>query len=376
MKAVVATGGAAAWPEFGGATWVWLQYVLGLRRLGFDTFWVDHLGPVDPLSHHHSLEYLIRRFARTAADFDLEDRYCVVDDEGDRHFGLDEGELGRLASSADVVLGIGHCLPARSPFLAVPRRGYVDVDPGFTQIWAQEVDLGLAHHNFFFTTGQNVGGPRFPIPTAIAWRPILPPVVLSEWPACIDERARRFSTVADWRGSQCGIYDGRYYGSKRDEFVRFLRVPLLAHQEIELALCIGQRDFEDLGLLSGHDWRVLDPSWYAGDPHSFREFVQSSRAEFSAAKSGYVRSNAGWVSDRSACYLASGKPVLVQSTGFEDSLATGKGLLTFSTVDEAVAGIAEINQNYLAHCRAARQLAETHFNSDAVLGSLLEQMGV
>jgi len=237
--------------------------------------------------------------------------------------------------------------------------------------------MAFDRHNFFFTVGQNVGTPEFTVPTrGIDWHPIVPPVVLDQWPPHIDETYQRISTIADWRGSQDAVFEGVYYGGKRDEFIRFLNVPLEVQPRIELALFISQREYEDLRLLAQHKWHIEDPVFWAGDPHSYREFIQFSRAEFSVAKHGYVQSNSGWISDRTVCYLASGKPALVQSTGFEGRLPTGKGLLTFRTVEEAIAGIQAINDDYLAHCHAARQIAEAYCNSDIVLGAMLEQVGL
>jgi hypothetical protein len=160
--------------------------------------------------------------------------------------------------------------------------------------------------------------------------------------------------VADWRGSQVAIFEAENYGTKREQFIRFLNVPVLAGERFDLALCIGQHDFEDLGLLLGHNWKVRDPYEYAGDLESYREFIQYSRAEFSVAKSGYVKSRSGWISDRTACYLASGKPAIIQSTGLEWRLPTGKGLMSFSTPDEAVRAIQSMNHDYIGHCRGAR----------------------
>lgn len=376
-KVIVGTKDTTRLPEFAGSTWVRLQYVLGLQALGLESFWVDRLGPVDPLKHPHSLEYLMERFDRTVRLFGLHERCCVIYNDGECYFGMTERQVLQLAGEAELLVNISGYLPLDAPLMRIPRRAYVDVDPGFTQIWGLQVGMAFEQHNFFFTTGQNVGRPTFAIPTGgIDWRPILPPVFLGAWPACIDPRCERFSTIADWRGSQQAIFDTQYYGTKRDEFVRFLRVPQLAHQRIELALTLGQKDYEDLGLLDGHDWRVRDPYLYAGDPQSYREFIEKSRAEFSVAKSGYVRSNSGWVSDRTACYLASGKPAVVQSTGFECRVPTGKGLLSFRTIEEAVADIQAVNSDYLRHCQAARELAERHFSSDVVLGAMLEQVGL
>ena len=376
LKVIVGTRETARFPEFAGNTWAHLEYVLGLQKLGVETFWVDRLQPVDRLKHPHSLDYLIERFADTASRFGFQDRYCITCDGGERCFGIKKERLLKLVKDADLLINISGHLSPDSPLMNIPHRAYIDLDPGFTQIWAHENQMAIELHNFFFTVGQNVGQPEFAVPTrGVYWQPIFPPVVLDQWPARISEEFERFSTVADWRGAQKAVFQGKYYGTKRDEFVRFLRLPVESGQRLELALCIGQADHEDLGLLHLHNWRVRDSAWYTGDPYSYREFIQHSRAEFTVAKSGYVRSNSGWVSDRTACYLASGKPVVAQSTGFERRLAPGKGLITFRTIEEAVAAIEAVNKDYLSHCHAARRLAEEYFDSSKVLGFILERTG-
>lgn len=377
-KIILATRNWSSWPDFAGATWVPLQYLLGFEKLGVDVYWVDYLDAVDPYKHPHSLDYLIDRFDSTANKFSFLDRYCIIYAEDERYFGLSQEKLARVAKKTDLLLSIsGTGLPKESPLLEISRRAYVDVDPGFTQIWAQQVEMGLEQYNFFFTVGQNIGRTEFTIPTKnIEWKPIFPPVFLDAWPVHIDEKCRRFSTIADWWGNQWARYDGVLYGSKREEFLRFIRVPKEANQEIEVALFFEQDSYKQLDELRENNWKILNPILHAGDPLSYREFIQYSRAEFSTAKNGYVRSNSGWVSDRTACYLASGKPAVIQSTGFEWRLPTGEGLLTYHTVEEAVAGIEAINQDYRRHCHAARQLAEKYFNSDFVLRDLLEQTGI
>jgi hypothetical protein len=355
-----------------------IQYILGFQRLGVEAFWVDHLSPVDPLEHAHSLDYLTRRFDWTAREFGFQDRYSIVYDGGKRHFGLSGERLAELAREADLLLAVsGKGLPRESPLLGIPRRAYVDVDPGFTQLWAHQGAMGLEQYNYFFTVGQNVGKPGFKIPTrGIEWRPILPLVVLDLWPPRADESCQRFSTVADWWGSQYSRFEGELYGGKREEFLRFISVPKKAKQRVEIALAIYPQDYKELGLLHRNHWKIKNPCTYAGDPYSYREFIQYSRAEFSVAKGGYVKSNSGWVSDRTACYLASAKPALVQSTGFEESLPAGKGLLTFRTVEEALAGFEAINDEYLSHSRAALEIAQKHFDARVILRSILEQVGL
>ncbi len=376
-KVVLGTNETSAWPHFGGSIWVRLQYLLGLERLGVECYWVDRLAPPDPRRNPHSVDYLVERFRRTAEDFGFEDRYCIVYDGGESHFGMSADDLSTLVGEADLLLNVSGHLPPDSALLGIPRRAYLDVDPGFTQIWAHQTDLDLSRHNIFFTIGQNVGRPDFAIDTmGVAWQATVPPVVLDRWPVCTDDRWTRIGTVADWRGSQDAIWDGEWYGGKREEFLGYLRVPVEAGREFELALLVGQDDYEDLGILGRNGWRILDPYACAGDPHSYQEFIQRSRAEFSVAKRGYVRSRSGWLSDRTASYLASGKPALVQSTGFEGSLPTGEGLLTFSTVQEAVDGVRRIEEDYAGQAAAARRIAEERLDSRVVLTSLLERSGL
>ena len=373
MKQVVlGTRGTSGVPEFAGSTWVRLQYMLGLTALGVECFWVDRLHHIDPMKHPHTLDYLVERFDRTARQFGFQDRYCIVYDGGEKHFGLSESSLKNLCESAGLLLNVSGHLPPSSALMRIPRRAYIDVDPGFTQIWATQMDMGLARHNFFFTIGQNVGTPHFKIPLGgLDWRAILPPVALEHWPARIDESCKRIGTVGDWRGSQHAIYDGEYYGTKRREYIELLHLPKAAGVSPELALCIGTEDWEDLGLLHASRWTVLNPVLYAGDPESYRSFIQHSRAEFSVAKSGYVKSNSGWISDRTACYLASGKPALVQSTGCEWKFPDRKGLVMFRNMEEAIAALRAIEQDYAGHCHAARRIALDHFDAGKVLGQML-----
>lgn len=374
---IIGTNETSAWPHFGGSLWVRLQYLLGLQRLGIDAYWVDRLAPPDPRKNPHSVDYLAHRFRRFAEDFGFADRYCIVYHGGERHFGMDQRRLDEVTERADLLLNVGGRLEPGDPLLRVHRRAFLDVDPGFTQIWALQTDMHLERHQVYFTVGQNVGGPGFFVPTGeLDWQPTLPPVVLEQWPALIDPASTRIGTVADLRGSQDALYEGEWLSGKREQFLGYLRVPLEADVRLELALLVGQEDYEDLGLLLRHGWRVQDPYSHAGDPQSYREFIQSSRAEFSVAKQGYVRTRSGWISDRTACYLASGKPAIVESTGFERRLPTGAGLLTFSTVGEAVTALQQVQEDYLPHAHAARQLAEDHFNSDVVLANLLSRAGV
>jgi hypothetical protein len=387
VLAVVATRGVSGLPEVAGNTWAFLQYVVGLARLGVDVFWVDHQAMLEPrqsavdgrsLPHVdcHSVDYARERFHETAEAFGFAERYCIVYDDGAAAFGMTAEGLSDLTNEADLLLNMAGPLSASSPLLQVKRRAYIDLDPGFTQIWAQQLDFGFDRYGSFFTVGQNVGRPSFAIPTrGVTWQATLPPVVLDLWPARVDPSCERFSTIGDWHGSQFSEFNGIVYGGKRDEFLRFLEVARRSTRSIELAVCMFQHDYEDLGLLYRNHWCVRDPYLYAGNLNSYREFIQFSRGEFSVAKSGYVKSRSGWVSDRTACYLASGKPAIVQSTQLDGRLPTGLGLMTFETADEACASLEAVDDAYLEHCEAARRIAETYFDSAVVLTSLLARAG-
>jgi hypothetical protein len=378
VKVLIVTRDWASWPHFAGSTWVPMQYVLGFRQLGVEAVWLDHLSAVDPVEAVHGVDYLMHCFGATAADFGYRDRWCVVYDGGRRYYGMSEERVRALVDDAALLLSLsGRGLPRTLPLLRVPARAYVDVDPAFTQIWAEQTDMGLSDYNLYFTVGQTLGRPGCRAPDlGLDWRPIMPPVALDQWPARSDPRCERFSTIGDWWGDQKTDYQGEYYAGKRDEFLRVIDLPARSGKRIEIALSIYQGDHEDIGLLTRNGWRLLDPSRVAGDPMAYREFIARSRAEFSVAKTGYVKSQCGWISDRTVCYLASGKPALVQSTGLEAALPTGEGLLTFRTPEEALAGLHAIDARYPEHAAAARRIAEQHFDARKVLAGILEHAGL
>src|SRR5687767_4055023 len=192
-RVIVSSRNSSRFPDFGGSSWVRLQYVLGLRKLGIDSYWVDSLDSVDPLVMRRSVKYLTDRFHQRLDAFGLGGRYCINYNAGERFYGMTGTELDRLAASADLVLNLNGWMPQASPLTQVPKRAYLDVDPGFTQLWALDEDMNFDRHNYFFTVGQNVTAPDFKIPThGVPWKTILPPVVLDEWPAVIDERCRAF----------------------------------------------------------------------------------------------------------------------------------------------------------------------------------------
>jgi hypothetical protein len=257
---------------------------------------------------------------------------------------------------------------------------YFDDDPGYTQFWQAAGVAGprLEGHDEYFTVGANIGTPGCAIPTGgLPWRRTPPPVVLQEWPVAGGGGRGRFTTVASWRGPYGPVaYGGRTYGLKVHEFRKFIGLPGRVRGTFEIALDIHPAERNDLDLLRRHGWRLEDPKKAAPDPWAYRSYVQASAAEFSAAQGVYVQTGSGWFSDRTACYLASGKPALVQDTGFSRNYPVGEGLVAFHTLEEAVAGAERITADYENHSRAARALAERHFDSDKVLGRLVEEVGL
>jgi hypothetical protein len=262
---------------------------------------------------------------------------------------------------------------------AFKHRIYYDDDPGFTQFWDASGNQGvrLDGHDSYFTLGANIGTPACPIPTGgRKWHQTRPPVVLKDWPTVARGTRGGFTTVASWRGAFGGIeFEGKRYGAKAHEFRKFIEIPKRVGHPFEIALQIHRGDQRDIELLTANDWRLVDPGVVAATPEEFRQYVQQSGAEFSVAQGVYVDTNSGWFSDRTVRYLASGKPVLVQDTGFSRHLPVGEGLLTFRTLDEAVDGANKIVHEYAKHCQAARRIAEECFDSDLVIGKLLREVG-
>ncbi len=235
----------------------------------------------------------------------------------------------------------------------------------------------FAGYDLHFTVGENLGRPSCVVPTCGRdWIPIRQPVVLGEWPAD-PEPGTGLTTVASWRGPYGTIeYGGVTFGLRVHEFRRLLPIAARADAELVLALDIEDEDEADAAALREAGWGLVDPERVAGEPGAYRDFVRGSEAEIAIAKNVYVRSRCGWFSDRSACYLASGRPVLAQDTGYSDNLPIGQGLLAFDGVEEAVAAAAEVRADWRAHSRAARALAEEYFDSAAVLKGVLDAAGV
>jgi hypothetical protein len=253
----------------------------------------------------------------------------------------------------------------------------IEQDPGYTHLWAAGGDPRdlFGEHDVYYTVGGNIGTPRCSVPTlGVGWQPIWNPVVLDWWST--DQFVRRdcFTTIADWRAYGYLEFEGRILGPKAAEFRKFIDLPRLAGEGLELTLTIDPDD-PDLASLRGHGWRVESPE-AVSTPGRYREYVAASVGEFSCVKGGYAGTRCGWFSDRSACFLAAGRPVVLQATGFEDLLPTGKGLFAVATVAEAAEAIRAIRRDYRLHAAAARELARGQFGSDGIVGRLMQEAGV
>ncbi|CAA9312286.1 MAG: hypothetical protein AVDCRST_MAG93-5302, partial [uncultured Chloroflexia bacterium] len=335
---VVIAGSLAQRPRIGGHTWVFLQYLLGFKRLGWDVLFLDRLEPdmcVDaagrpcPLDRSVNLHYFMEIMQR----FGLNGAFALVYNNGERFVGLSRRQvLERTKDSAFLLNFMGY-LTDEEILGRAPRRVFLDIDPGFGQMWQ---DLGLADlfqgHDDFVTIGENIGHPACTIPSCgLKWIVTPQPVVLDYWQPRVAASGDWFTSIASWRGAYGPVeYRGETYGLRVHEFRKFASLPRLSGRLFQSALDIHPAEVNDLALLTANGWSLVDPQVVAGDPWTYQAYIQGSKAEFMVAKNIYVQANSGWFSDRSICYLASGKPVLAQDTGLGRLYPTGEGLLTFT----------------------------------------------
>jgi hypothetical protein len=365
--ASVGRGGLAAYE---------LQWIHGLERLGHQVVCLEFLSQ-DP---GNARETLIRHFRESMA-VRRRPELCalVVESSLEVLHGLDVGEITRQAGRAAAVLTLA-ARYRREPYPLVEElrpRVLIEQDPGYTHLWAVEDDPAAIFgvHDVYCTVGGTVGSPRCSLPTfSIAWRPVWNPVVLDWWAGERRLQRNRFTTVADWRGYGYLEFEGQTLGPKAEEFRKFITLPRLAGERLEIALNIDAED-PDVAYLREHGW-LLEDQAAVSSLDRYRDYVTGSLGEFSCAKGGYVGTRCGWFSDRSACYLAAGRPVVLQATGFENLLPTGKGLFAVATVEEAAEAIRAIRRDYPHHAAAARGLAREYFDSDTVLARLVHDLGL
>ena len=378
MKIIV--GAVLSLPPYSpGKVWHRLHYILGLQQLGHEVYFIEELKPewcVDVYDRPCDFEQSVNRhlFQATMERFGLIERACQVYNRGEATFGLSRNSLITLSKEADLLLNWSGHINTDFILSNVKRRVYVDLDPVYTQLWQAEYgqDLNFDAHDIFFSVGLNIGTPYTPIPDCgLKWHHTLPPVVLEYWPFQINTSCRHFTTIASLAAFGDLCYRGEWYRSKQHEFEYFAELPRRSKQGFEIALKYYREKEASLQLLKDNGWFLSDASQIA-DLSSYQHYIARSRAEIGFAQNAYVKGCSGWFSDRWSHYLASGKPVLTQSTGFECWMPVGRGLLTFSSMEEAVEGVRTINQDYVSHCRAAREFAEEYLDYRKVLPRMLE----
>ena len=369
-----------------GNTWSMIHYMVGLRRLGYDPYYVEAHGRtpsmlmsrVDDDSSALAAAFIDEVMTR----FDFGDRWAfqALHEDG-RTYGLSEAELARLYETADLIVNVHGSTVPLPEHVTGDRLIYLETDPVQLEIELynreqKSIDF-LAPHRALFTWGQNYGHPdcRVPVPD---WLPVFPtraPAVLDFWQSK-DTGGNAFTTIGNWRQPWQKVrFDGDvYYWSKHLEFMKIIDLPTCTPQPFELALSSFEAD--DQQLLAEHGWQVVPAIDFSHDLSAYRRYIQGSRGEFTVAKDQNIRLRSGWFSERSVQYLASGRPVITQETGFSNVLPTGEGLFAFTTADEAVAAVEAINADYEGHCRAAREIAREYFSYDVVLPRLLTEAGL
>jgi len=375
--AVISVYKVANFPDGGGHFWVYMQYAQGLRQLGCDVYWLEQFRP--PASGDSAQEAaLLAPFFERMKRFGLDGKTLLYAKAGNdfRFVGCEWPDVERVLKRADLLLNFHYAIDPR--LLGCARRtALVDIDPGLLQFWISTGQLSVPAHDCYLTTGETVGTPsaRFS-DCGLPWHRIRPPVCLDLWPFTYDPQADAFTTVSSWSTTDWlkVTENGKVVlreNTKRVAFLEFAELPQHTRQPLELALYTDDRDVADLARLTQNGWRVRHSAEVAGSPDAYRSYVQRSRGEFSCAKASCMQFQNAWVSDRTLCYLASGKPVVVQHTGPSTCLPNGEGMFRFTSLDDAAAALDAINRDYGRHCRAARDLAEAQFDSKRVLEGVL-----
>lgn len=357
-----------------------LHHVLGLRELGHDVYFVEETYPaacVDEagLETSFASSLNLRTFAATMKSFGLDECSCLVYDGGAETHGMSFDRLVQIARSTDLLINMsGHL--SSGPIFDGPRcRMYLDSDPVYTQLWHAEygVNLDFEHYDVFATHGLNIGTRACPIPDcSVDWIHTLPPVVLADSWTEPSSAGNAYTTVASWDVFGDVQFRGEWYGSRRRELERFAELPQLVDADFEMLVkSFADQDAGTIELLAANGWRVSDAGSIK-DVDGYLAYIEASRGEIGIAKNAYVRARSGWFSDRSTNYLAAGRPVIAQSTGFERLLPTGIGLLSFSSPEEAAASVATVESDLVKHARAAREIAEGFFSHRKVLPALLD----
>jgi hypothetical protein len=391
MTVVISVYKVANFPDGGGHLWVYMQYAQGLRRLGCEVYWLEQVrlsGTPDDEAR------LLSTFLERMKRFGLEGKtllYALDRREAGsiRFIGHTRSDAEAVLRRADLLLNFHYAIDPRL-LACVRRTALVDIDPGLLQFWMSTGQLDVPAHDHYLTIGETVGTPaaRFS-DCGLRWIGIRPPVCLELWPFLYDPHNEAFTTVSSWSSTDWlkVTENGETIlrdNTKRRSFLGFTDLPRHTRHALELALYLvdkdpadrirvaqADQDAKDRARLERHGWRVRDSREVAGSPEAYRSYIQRSRGEFSCVKPSCVDFQNAWISDRTICYLASGKPAVIQHTGPSSYLPDGEGMLRFTSVEEAVDALERVDADYERHCRSAREIAETHFDSNKVLAEIL-----
>jgi hypothetical protein len=379
----VGSGFVAKYPEGGGSFWVPLQYVLGLSQERIETYWLELLpGTDDPIQDRNRIA---RFFARTerlgiggralvlylpdGRDSERQELHCPP--------SISAGEISARMRDG-VLLNLSNSIPIQCRGTFALNILY-DIDPGMLQLWSTQWEMGVGQHDLHFTIGQSIGEPECPVPTlGVKWHRVWPIVHLPAWPRQL-AGGERYTTITQWWNGNTGydLIGGELYEhNKRTAFLEFIDVPRLTGLELELAANITPGEIEDRALLAESGWKLVQPHEVAGTPWSYRQYIQGSRGEFSCAKPSVVKATPGWISDRTVCYLASGRPCIVQAAGAERHLRQSLGLQFFTNKSEAIEALHAVERNYQRACDEARDLAEEFFATSVVLPEVMNIIGI
>jgi len=368
-----------------GAVWGTMQYLIGFQRLGYDVYYVEAHGRTPSMLMQHEtddssalaaayIEKVMRRF-----DLGGQWAFHALHDDG-RCYGMTEGQLKELYRSAALIINYHGATVPLPEHSATGRLIYLETDPVELEIELYDNDpkaiAFLEPHVAFFTWGLNYGRPdcKVPLPERFPFRPMPPAVVMDMWEPYRDGPGERFTTIGNWHQSGQVRYQGEIYTwSKHHEFLKYLDLPRRTRQPFELALS-GYEE-ADRTLLEKNGWKIRPALEVSQDLEPYRRYITHSRGEFTVAKDQNVRLRSGWFSERSAQYLAAGRPVITQETGFSNVLPTGQGLFGFSTMEEILSAVESINADYERHSRKAAEVARQWFGYEVVLKQLLEATG-
>jgi len=377
---IIITGLVGQYP-FGGVIWDYLHYLLGFRSLGHEVLYLEDSGawPYDPVAGTitDDCSFALRSLKKIFTDFDLAESWVYRNGADGSFHGAGEKKAREWLKDGDLLVNVSSAGWLRDYDLRVRHKMFIDGDPMFCQIGlldgSNPLYAGrLRDHDSHFTFGLSVSQKGCPVPTdGITWRPTVQPIALDQWPVTASPTQAPWTTVMNWASYQPKVWEGKTYGQKSLEFIKFQALPSKTRAPLRLAMGMGvdgQRPAEKLRALG---WDLVEPQEVVPDHQTYRGFINGSRGEWSIAKHGYVAAKTGWFSCRTACYLAAGKPAVVQETGWSTHIPSDKGVLPFSTIEEAVDALSKIERDYSTHSKRAREIAEEFFDARKVCRNLL-----